>query len=196
MLGDVGVGAREQQAKGCELGVRRPHLLPAQLPGPVLLLARARLHRGEVRARRGLGEQLAPHLVAVQHRPQVAGLLLVAAVGDDRRAEHPHADRVEDPRDARTADLLVADDLLDRAQALPAELPRPGHAREPALGELALPRAPRGHHLILVFDRLGARGDRGFRGVLREPFPHLGAIGGLLGSVVEIHRFLLLLTPD
>ena len=56
---------------------------------PSLLQHRARLHGRQVRARRRLGEQLAPDLVAVQQRPEVALLLLVGAVGDDRRAEHP-----------------------------------------------------------------------------------------------------------
>ena len=88
VLGHVGVGAREQQPVGGELGVGRPHLLAGQAPAAVVLLARARLHGREVRAGGGLGEELAPDLVAVQHRAEVARLLLLVAVGDDRRAEH------------------------------------------------------------------------------------------------------------
>src|SRR5262249_56752787 len=106
--------------------------------------------RREVRARGGLREQLAPNLVAVQHRPQIARLLLVAAVGDDRRPEHPHTDRVQDPRHSRPADLLVADDLLDRPESLPAELLGPGHTREATFGELALPRPAGGDYLPLL----------------------------------------------
>ena len=86
VLGHVGVGAREQQAVGGELGVGGPHLLSGQPPAAVVLQARSGLHGREVRAGGGLGEQLAPDLVAVEHRPEVAQLLLVGAVGDDRRA--------------------------------------------------------------------------------------------------------------
>ena len=98
VLGHVDVRAREQQAVGGELGVRRPHLLPVERPDAVVVLLRAGLHRGEVRAGGRLAEELAPHLVAVEHRAEVARLLLVAAVGDDRRAEHADADDVEDAR--------------------------------------------------------------------------------------------------
>ena len=189
MLGHVGVGAREQQAVGGELGVGRPHLLAGQPPAAVVLQARARLHGRQVRAGGGLGEELAPDLVAVQHRAEVARLLLLVAVGDDRRAEHADADRVEDPGHFRLGDLLVADHLLDRPEALAAVLLRPGHAREAALGELALPGAPRGDDLGLVLERPGPVQDGRLRLVLLEPGAHLGAVGGLLRCVVEIHGF-------
>ena len=99
----LGVGARQQQAVGGELRVGRPHLLAVEHPRAVVLEARARLHRREVRAGARLGEQLAPDLVAVEHRPGVARLLLLGAVGDDRRPEHADADHVEDPGHARRA---------------------------------------------------------------------------------------------
>ena len=89
----------------------------------------------------------------MQHRTEIAPLLALVAVGDDRRAEHANADRVEDPGHFRLADLLVADHLLDRAETLPAVLLGPGHAREAALRELALPGAPRGDDLVLVLER-------------------------------------------
>ena len=115
----LGVGARQQQAVGGELGVGGPHLLAVEDPGAVVLLARARLHRREVRAGGGLGEELAPHLVAVEHRREVARLLLLGAVGDDRRPEHADADDVEDAGHARPRDLLADDDLLDRPRPWP-----------------------------------------------------------------------------
>src|SRR5205085_7833995 len=43
-------------------------------------------------------------------------------------------------------------------------------------------------------DRVGTGEHRRFRLVLLEPAPDLGAIGGLLGCVVEIHSVLLWLT--
>ena len=101
--------------------------------------------------------------------------------------EHADADRVEDAGDFRARDLLVADHLLDRAEALAAVLLRPGDAREPALGELALPGAARGDDLVLVLERAGALQDGRFGLVLVEPAAHLCAVGGLLRCVVEIH---------
>ena len=79
----------------------------------------------------------------MEHRAQVAPLLLLGAVGDDRRAEHADADDVEDAGHARARDLLADDDLLDGAETLAADVDRPGDAGQAALGELALP-APAG----------------------------------------------------
>jgi hypothetical protein len=154
-----------------------------------ILLARTGLHGRQVRAGRRLGEHLAPDLVAVQQRRQVARLLLVLAVGDDRRPEHSDADRVEDAGHFRARDLLVADHLVDRAEALAAVLLRPRQPGEPALGELALPDAPGGDYLLLVLQCVRALQDRRFRLVLIEPAAHLGAVCGLIWCVVEIHVF-------
>ncbi len=186
VLGHVGVGARQQQAVGGELRVGRPHLLAVQRPGAVVVAPGPRLDAGQVGAGGRLGEQLAPDLVAVQHRPQVARLLLVAAVRDDRRPEHAHADHVEDAGDAGRADLLVDDHLLDRPAALAAELLGPHDAGQTALGELALPRAPGGEVGLLVAVVVAARRRR-LAAVLLEPLAYLGAVRGLLGRVVQIH---------
>ena len=140
VLGHVGVGAGEQQAERGVLRVRRPDLLARQPPGAVLLLPGARLHAGEVGAGGGLGEELAPDLVGREHRAEVALLLLLGAVRDERRPEHPDADDVEDPRHAGAADLLVDDDLLERAEAGAAVLGGPGDGGQAALGELAAAR--------------------------------------------------------
>jgi hypothetical protein len=140
--------------------------------------------RRAVRPGGGLGEELAPDLVPVEHRPQVTGLLLLAAVGDQARAEHADADHVEDPGDARLGDLLVGDDLLDRAQALAAEVLGPGDAGQAALRELPLPGAP-GVDVGAVVGGAGRRGR--LRLVLVQPGPHLLAVPGLLRRVVQIH---------
>ena len=176
VLGLLGVGAREQEPERRVLRVRRPHLLAGEAPGAVLLLPGARLDAGEVGARGGLGEHLAPDLVGVEHRAEVALLLLLVAVRDQRRAEHADADDVEDPGHARAADLLVHDDLVERAEALAAVLGRPRDGGQPALGELVLPLAARRD--IVAVGRL--------RLVLVEPGAHLGAVLGQLGGVVQV----------
>jgi hypothetical protein len=108
-------------------------------------------------------------------------------VGDDRRAEHVDADHVEDPRDAGAGDLLVDDHLLDRAEALAADLGGPGHPGEAALGQPALPAAPRQDVGVVL--GAGPRAARlgGLVAVLAQPRAHPLAIGGLLGRVVEVH---------
>ena len=58
---------------------------------------------GEVGAGAGLAEQLAPDLLAAQHRPEVALLLLVGAVHHDRRPEHALADAEDVGRRACSA---------------------------------------------------------------------------------------------
>jgi hypothetical protein len=112
----------------------------------------------------------------------VALLLLLRAVSDQRRAEHAHADDVEDPRHAGAADLLVDDDLLERPQAGAAVLGGPRDGGEPALGQLLLPR-PAGR------DGLGVLAPRGrLVLVLVEPCADRLAVRGQLRSVVEVHR--------
>ena len=122
VLGHVGVGARQQQPEGGELGVGGPHLLAVERPAAVLVLTRARLDGGQVGPGGGLGEHLTPDLVAVEHRAQVAALLLLGAVRDQARPEHPDPDHVEDPGHLRPRDLLVDRDLLDRPQSAAADL--------------------------------------------------------------------------
>ena len=163
VLGQVGVRAGEQEPERGVLRVRRPHLLAREPPGAVLLLLGARLHAGQVRARRGLGEELAPDLVGREHRAEVALLLVLGAVRDQRRPEHPHADDVEDPGHAGAPDLLVDHDLLERPEAGAAVLGGPRHRGQAALGELALPRAPGGDRGLVV-----ARGSRAPRPCARR----------------------------
>ena len=119
VLGNVGICTREQQSVGGELRVRRPHLLAAETPAAVVGESRTGLHRREIGSGGGLGEELAPDLIAVEHRPEIARLLGIGAMGDDRRPEHADADRIEDAGHARAADLLAADHLLDRPSPCP-----------------------------------------------------------------------------
>ena len=93
VLRRVLVGARHEHAPLGLVRVGGPDLLPGHHPLAVRLHG-ARLQRREVRARLGLGEALAPDLVAREDRPQPALLLGVVAVGDDHRPAHDHAEHV------------------------------------------------------------------------------------------------------
>ena len=94
VLHGLRVGAREDDAEARDVRERRPHLLPVQHP----LVAVAAPHAIE----RLATSEPAPGSLNIWHQisspvnsgPQVALLLLVAAVGDDRRRAHAVADRV------------------------------------------------------------------------------------------------------
>ena len=118
----------------------------------------------------------------MEHRAEVAVLLLLGPVGDDRRPEHPDADRIEHPGQACARELLVDDDLLDGAETLAAGLQGPGDTREPGLGKAPLPGAARGEVDLLV-----VAWHRRLRRVLLKPPAHLLAVPGLLRSVVQVH---------
>ena len=96
VLGHIGIGPGQQEPEPGQVGQRRPDLLPVEDPlitvgnGP----GREARHIGP---RAGLAEQLAPDLLRREQRAQVALLLLVRAVGDDRRRTHAVADRILDP---------------------------------------------------------------------------------------------------
>jgi hypothetical protein len=157
VLGQVGVGAGDQQRAPGVLGQRGPHLLPVGHP-LLAVLNRAGGQRGQVAARAGLAEQLAPDLLARPERAQPALLLLLAAVGEDGRGGHAQSDRVElgvVARGARRGELGV-DDVLQRAgdaqAAEPFRVMHPGQARvEPGIVEV-LP----GHLGRIVFGQEGA----------------------------------------
>ena len=85
VLRRVGVGAHEQLAVVGDVGPRAPDLLAGD--DVVVAVAHgARAQRGEVGAGLRLGEALAPDALAAQDPRQVERALLVAALGDQRRA--------------------------------------------------------------------------------------------------------------
>ena len=95
VLGNVGVGAGEQQAPAGHVGECRPDLLAVDHP-LVAVAHRPGRQRGEIRARTGLAEHLAPDLLAAERRAQVPVADLVGPVGDDRRPRHPDAHHVDE----------------------------------------------------------------------------------------------------
>ena len=171
---------------------RRPDLLTVDDP----LVAVAHRHRAqpaEVGAGAGLGEQLAPHLFAPQHRAQVALLLLVGAVRDQHRARHADADGEDARRGDHLGFFLFEDAVLDRRAAAPAVGLGPRDAGPPVIELDALPVAATLHvRLLLVVigdeDRVLVSLVRPQRGhVLVQKRLHLGAERCFVGSLVEVH---------
>src|SRR5207247_5639959 len=103
---------------------RGPHLLAVH--DPLIAVAHpAGAEAGEIGTRARLREQLAPHVLALQHRSEKTLLLLLGAPRDDRRARHRDADREHARRDVEARLLLVEDPLLPPRAAASAELLRP-----------------------------------------------------------------------
>ena len=193
MLGHVGIGAGEQDAQTRLGGLRGPHLLSGHHPlvaGRVELRLRAEV--GQVRTRLGLAEELAPHLVASQHRRKEPGLLLRGAVSHQRGADHAVRDREHAGADAVARLLLVEDGRLDGAATPATEGLGP---RDP--GPTALPKGPLPALAVRRVDRVGdavvlvavrevvrvALGD----GMALEPGASLGTKGLLNRCVLEVH---------
>ncbi len=133
MLGLVGVGPGDQQCPGGDVSRGRPYFLAVDDP-PVTVTDCPRRQIRQVRSGAWLAEQLAPDLLARPQRPQPALLLLVGAIGQDRRGGHAQADAVAFRpvgRRASRRELRVDHRLQRPRQRLPAEsgrVMRPGQA--------------------------------------------------------------------
>ena len=133
----------------------------------------------EVAARARLGEQLAPHLLAPERRPQVALLLRRVTEAEDAAGGQHQADHVEHGRHAGSCALLDPRRLVGRGEAAPAVLDGPVEARPAGLGEAALPGPA-------LLDQLGRAdgavvGRRG-RGLVGQPRPGVGP------ELLDVHR--------
>ena len=93
VLGRVGVGAGDEDAEAGDVGERRPDLLAVD-DVDVAVAHGPGAEVGQVAARAGLAEQLAPDLLAAEQREQVAVLLRLRAGVEDRRTGPADADRV------------------------------------------------------------------------------------------------------
>ena len=140
-----GVGAGEQDAPVGGHRPAGPHLLAGDHP-PVAVAHGPGAQAGEVGAGVGLGEELAPDVVAPAHGGQEPLLLGGRAVGHQRGADHEDG-HVEEAGGDGVARLLLADDagLVGREPAA-AELVGPGGDAPAAVVERALPGAGRGRH--------------------------------------------------
>ena len=84
VLGHLPVGPGQQHPAVGVLGPRGPHLLAVDRPAAAVV-HRPGLRAGQVRPGPGLGEELAPQLLAAHQRGQEPGLLLLAAVDQQHR---------------------------------------------------------------------------------------------------------------
>ena len=159
---------------------RRPDLLAVDDP-VVAVAAGRRLQRRQVAAGLGLRHPDAPRRVAGEDPGQELGLLVVAAVGDQRRAHlavgEPHRGDRRTGRDQ----LLGDDQAIDGRASAAAELGGPGQP-DPAEG---------GHLLgelvgVAVDPRVVEASEPSHR--VGGHVPGLGAEGELLGGPVEVHR--------
>ena len=123
---DVGARARDEDAELGDVRERRPDLLAVDdVDVAVAISARAQVREVGTGAR--LAEQLAPHLFAGEHRPEVALLLLVARERDEDRPAVPDADRVRGLDRARAPHLVLDDELQGGVGVEPVRLGPVGH---------------------------------------------------------------------
>ena len=164
-----------------------PHLVPVE--DPVVAVADRRgLRAGEIAARSGLGESLAPDLVGGEQRLQVLLLLFLGAVVQNRRRGHAEADDVDQERSAGTAELLAGDSLEALVPAS-AVLARVVAGDQAGLVALLLPGAEVfSVRFVRDLDRqLGQPARRRARLVVLQPVAAILAEFRLLGRVLLRH---------
>src|SRR5712692_956237 len=176
VLGDLRVRPREEDPPVGDGPARRPDLLAVDEEVVALVLG-ARLEAREVGARVRLRVELAPDLLGGQHLPEVALLLPVGAVDDDRRADEPDAEAVDGRRGGEARHLVLDDGLLHRRAPPAAVLRGPQHPDVPRLVELPVPG------LALVERLQVVPGDVG-----PEPAADVGTEGALFSGGSQVHR--------
>src|SRR5215210_5848843 len=187
VLRRVLVGPRDEHAPLRLVGERGPDLLPRHDPLAVRLHCPG-LQRGEVGARVGLGEALAPDLVAGEYRVEPALLLLIGAVVDDHRAAHDEAEHVRGLRRSRTGHLLAEQRLLDERRAPASVFRGPGEPRVAGVVELPLPPAAVVEGGVLAWRVLA-------RVVVSQPGAQLVAERLFRGRQRQVHGGVMYLRP-
>ena len=183
VAGGLGVAPREQDAEAREVRERRPHLLPVD-DEVAVLLARARAYTREVGARARLGEALAPDLLRGEDRLEIARLLLLGPVRDDRRPGHAEADHADVRRRLCACHLLEEDRVVRVRRSAPAVLLRPG---EPRVARIVQRAAPCAHRVAFEPSRSAAVALELLGKVLVDPGAELAPERSFLGGVPQIH---------
>ncbi len=184
VLRRVRIGANNENAEIGDVSEARPHLLSVN-DVVIAGIFSSCSQRGQIAARPGLGESLAPDLLAGKDRREVCGLLLVCSVGDDRRTSHAEPDDADVLRSLGSRALLEEDGLVRVGGALAPVLLGPGQTRVPRVVESLRPLARDG-----FVHPPAARGPfaPSLGEVVRDPGPQLLAKGRLFWSVSEVHR--------
>jgi hypothetical protein len=171
------------------VGAGGPDLLAVDHP-VVAVAHRPRRGRRHVRPAAGLGEELAPDLLAAQgwaHEP-----LFGRVVGEGHDGRHAHAKTDLEIAAATGANLclfLAENDRLDRRAAAAAPFFWPGDLGVAALRFLGLPGLG-ARHVIEIERALFAdhrRGGGPFRRIGLQPGAGLGPVSGFFGAVGEVH---------
>ena len=195
MLRDVGVGAGQEHAEVGVLAARGPHLLAVDDP-LVAVLDGPGLQAGQVRARLGLAEELAPGLLPGDDVPHVEVDLLLGAVGGDGGGGQQQAQPGGRAERAEVGDLLLHEDDVGAGHALAVGvLGQPGGG--PAGQAQALPPLAHGQVGVPVAVQPGPQlaqqlvGPRRLgRGVGHAPklpgAPQNGKLPGNMGSVTRM----------
>src|SRR5690606_11270746 len=191
VLRHVPVGAGEQHAPARPVRRRRPDLLAGDDP-LVAVPHRPGREAREVRPGARLAEELAPHLVAPEHRSQEPLTLLLGPVDQDRGPGHADRHHERAVRHAEAGLLLVEDHLLDRSATSAAVRLGPGDPRPPTVVEATLPGpGPLDEGLLVVGVAPQPEGEvvgmalRDRVGL--QPGTGLGPEGRLLRGVVDVH---------
>src|SRR6266849_3608732 len=186
VLRRLGLGAAEEEAPVGDVGVAGPHLLAVHDEAVAAALA-ARAQRAQVRAGAGLGEALAPEILAREQAGEEAPALRLGAVAEDGRADQVDVGAGGRPRRARAIERLFEEPALDDCRAPAALLARPGDRRPAALVELPLPVARDRQPERIVGARPAVVAPPGGRHVRLEPGARLLGEGQLARREREVH---------
>jgi len=138
VLRHIRIGADEQDAVVAEMGAGRPDLLAVDDPVVAILLG-FRAQARDVGTAGGLGEELAPDLVAAHGGTDETLLRLIRAPGHDGRDAHAEPDGEDAAGDGVFRFFLTVDNVVDGGAATAAPLLRPGDAGVTGIGLLRLP---------------------------------------------------------
>jgi hypothetical protein len=172
-FGGVGITAGQAQAPVGELGIRGPYFGPRQHPAPLGPLGPGG-QRGQIAARLGLGEQLAPERLGPEDRRQPLLALGRCAVGQQGRRHQVDSDAPYQLGGPGPGHLLGDQKVLSGSEPATAEFDRPGDAHPPVGSQFGLPGPPEGHHLVEIHGPGGRFLSVGPREIGHQPLAQLG----------------------
>src|SRR5262245_15363573 len=176
-----GIGPAQDHAPVGVVSERGPDLLTGE-PEVIAVEHRLGAERRQVRARARLRESEAPEVVGRQDAWQETPLLLVGAVGDDRRPGDADPEVADHLGRACPRHLLDVGELLRDGRVTATELARPVDAHPAGLRQRPLPGAQAANALVLRHPG-GVLGAKVVGNVCLQPRPQLlpEGVDALLG---------------